>query len=178
MLDIETLDTKQSAVILSIAMVEFYPNDNSGATQIAHVFPSVTDQIKEGRTTSGDTAIWWMTQDTTAQLQMIEGRRRFEANGMPLDSIRDIIIANVMNADAIWAKGPDFDCKIVEDFLGTKFRWPFWKNRCVRTLNSVYPEYAQMASIEGLVKHNAVDDCHIQIAQIQSIYKNAKIIDL
>lgn len=74
MIDIETLDTKQSAVVLSIGAViwENRRRDDEGGVHwnLVEDFYQVLDidsQISRGRTVSQSTLLWWMDQDQEAR---------------------------------------------------------------------------------------------------------------
>src|SRR5690606_12661716 len=68
MLDLETLDTASSAVVVSIGAVAFDPYTNAiGDKFYVEMTEDIAEQQKKGRTISGDTVRWWMQQDVLAK---------------------------------------------------------------------------------------------------------------
>lgn len=168
MTDIETLDTKPTGVILSIAMVEFDPWDSQRTRTVFMRHISMPAQVVQGRTRSGDTALWWMEQEYEAQRRMLEGQRGAATD---LRAIADNIQEIVSVYGNLWANGPDFDYaflqNFVQQFATNPGRWPFWKHRCVRTLKNVYSQYIE--NVVPVCAHDPVEDCLFQIAQVSSV---------
>lgn len=164
MIDIETLDTKPTAVVTQIAGVWFNPWTQE--TQEAFSFTlSAAEQEALGRTVGAATALWWMGQSEQARRTMTAGQLG------TLDYFRalKIVRENVAGATCIWANGPDFDCVILANMLGGS--WPFWKNRCVRTLKGMFPERTKSIEIDPQLAHDALEDCRHQIRQVRAVYQ-------
>ena len=67
MVDIETLDTVQSAVVLSIGAVAFDPHTKElGEKFYVEFTTDLQAQQRLGRTISADTVTWWMQQGAAA----------------------------------------------------------------------------------------------------------------
>lgn len=168
MTDIETVDTKPTGVILSIAMVEFDPWDSLRTRTVFMRHISMSAQVAKGRTRSGDTALWWMDQEYEAQHRMLEGQRGAATD---LTSIADTIQHTIAAYGNLWANGPDFDYaflqNFVQQFATNPGRWPFWKHRCVRTLKNVYAQHVE--NVIHTVAHDPVEDCMFQIRQVQAV---------
>jgi hypothetical protein len=168
MTDIETVDTKPTGVILSIAMVEFDPWDNTRNRTVFMRHISMTAQVAHGRTRSANTALWWMDQEYEAQRRMLEGQ---QGAATDLTSIADTVQNIVSVYPNIWANGPDFDYaflqNFVQQFATNPGRWPFWKHRCVRTMKNIYAQHTVNAV--PLVAHDPVEDCLYQIRQVQDV---------
>lgn len=166
MVDIETLDTKPTGVILSVAAVEFDPYEPNPTNRVVADFHiNIRQQIAEGRTRSGDTALWWQEQSIEAQMDVLNGQKNAVSPHEARDIINQIVQGEYSN---LWANGPDFDFVLLSNFVGDKYKWPFWKHRCVRTLKN-------MVDVSNVVfvgaRHNALADCHYQIAQVRAAYK-------
>ena len=152
MLDIETLDTKPTALVLSLGLVWFdFDNPEVVPYEGKHHKIELRDQQRElGRTISVDTVMWWMEQSKQAQL----GLSSPFTERTPVATLHGIVEGAVQEADRIWAKGPDFDCVILANMFPA-IKWPFWKHRDVRTILDV--ARIKERRFEGIA-HNALDD--------------------
>jgi len=159
-IDLETLDTEPSAVVLSIGIVPFnqsliYPG------RLYH--PDIQEQINKGRTISGDTFFWWLSQDSGAR-EAIYSPERFEMKTI-LTSISEFMI----DAEGVWGNGSDFDNVILGSLYtqeDMRRPWSYTRNRDLRTLrllvNGPVPEYQGTA-------HNALDDARNQAGIAQAL---------
>jgi hypothetical protein len=173
MVDLETLDTQQSAAIVSIGAIVFDPRANG--IQDEHHFSVTIDQKSNeahGRTVSQDTLDWWSVQSQEAQDNTFNGPHtefstaiRFFChwvNGLQPTCTR------------IWAKDPDFDVAILRHAcqkLNLFFPFKFWEARSCRTaMEMAYPEgdFPQMA-MDG-PKHDSLADAKLQAMEIQHAY--------
>lgn len=167
MLDIETLDTRTSAVVLSIGMCKFDPVKQEITDRYYQVLSSI-DQTEMLRTVNGDTIEWWATQPEAARIVLDESREADEDTHVHLMRMGEWI-----GADAhVWGNGPSFDNAIVKslfDTYGVPLPWPFKNDRCYRTLCALGQRamtpmlYAKrpMPEPEGIA-HNALDDAVYQ----------------
>lgn len=169
MIDIETLDSKYSSVILSIAVIEFDINSPRSYRTLLNIYLPTEPQIMEGRTISADTCKWWMTQSPNAQLAMAIGRKTAEETGITLEVVRRELIEALDGADEIWANGPDFDCIILRDFLGYDFKWRFWAHRCARTFFRMFDYLIEPEAVTNKLGHDALADCVYQAEKIAHI---------
>ena len=139
MIDIETLDTTQTAVVLSIAAVAFEltpegPHfDESGLWLL-----SLNEQLAAGRTVSESTLQFWRDQSDDA--------RAHWRDGIPqkVDLVLDKLSSYITSRDVknIWANGITFDIGIVESLYreqGIKLPWRYSAARDSRTLTRVMP---------------------------------------
>lgn len=126
-IDLETLDTTRTAVILEIGITV---GDETGKViEQFQIFPNVSEQIAAGRTVSGDTVLWWMKQDGVIQAEQANAKR------YSVDDTRaelESFLKQHADAQYVLGNAPSFDCDIVADFLGHK-PWNFWIERDVRT---------------------------------------------
>lgn len=169
MIDIETLGTGGNSHVLSIGLVWFDINHpDESLIELPIIYP-VMDQPRSQ--IDGETVQWWMKQG-------VEAKEVF-AYALERDSLSDAAaeVANAVDkASRVWAKDPDFDCVILDNFvrnyLNKGIKWPFWKNRSVRTMLDVYPQAKQLP-FEG-VEHNALADAVHQAKQMQSVFTYLK----
>lgn len=169
MIDIETLGTGSNAHVLSIGMVWFDINHpDEPLIELPIIYPSM-DQPRSQ--IDGDTVRWWMNQSNAAKQVFANTVER-----VALSSAAATIVEATENASRIWAKDPDFDCVILANFtrnyLSHTIKWPFYRNRSVRTMLDVYPQ-AKELPFEG-VEHNALADAVHQAKQMQSVFTYLK----
>jgi len=169
MVDIETLDTRASAVIVSIGAVQFDPNSRLTGLSF-YVRLDMDAQLKAGRTVSDSAISWWAQQLNLARnvfcepvTPAVEGLRAFNAF--------------VADAEGVWGNGSDFDNAILasaNDTFGLK-GWSYRRNRCYRTLKQL----AANRNLPGLtrqgVRHNALEDAYYQAQRLQAIVANLKL---
>lgn len=170
MTDIETLDTKPTGVILSVAMVAFDPQSGEMET-ILNADMDAGQQVLEGRTVGKDTVEWWLQQDYKA-------RRRAFAPDIVMNprNVSDMIVNRVGAYPHLWANDPDFDYVFLQDFIRAyhpDFKWPFWKHRSVRTIKAFCPSIDYFYNVKA---HDPLEDCKHQIAEITSRMRNAGLI--
>lgn len=175
MLDLETLDTRTSAVVTSIGAVAFDPAGGPlGPKFYLELIEDTRSQQARGRTISGDTVRWWMQQGAQAQqlfsehpqpgierTSTVDGLTRFamfvEANGG-----RDV---------ELWGNGADFDNIILGtlyDDFGMRKPWSYSRNRCYRTMKNLGLSTKKAAKYG--VAHNALDDAIKQAVHLQEIF--------
>lgn len=176
MLDLETLDVKPSAVVLSIGAVVFdrYTRQQ-GPTFYVELTNHLDDQLKNGRTVSGDTIAWWMRQSP-------EARRVFEEKETSVDRCTTMFALSKFidfcrdnRVKYLWAKDPDFDVVILRsmfDDYGFKFPISYSKGRSCRTMEDVP---GVPLSDNWPAAHNALADAIEQAQRIQEIFTCLRI---
>lgn len=150
MLDIETLDTRPSAVVLSIGAVAF---DWGGAIgEPFSVRLDTTQQSVHGRTTDVSTVEWWLQQSDIARAAIAAPPT---AVMYALDSFA--LWLTPLRPVGVWGCGSDFDCTIVASLYASfDYPCPFtWRqHRCYRTLKALRCD----VKAESHANHVAVDD--------------------
>ena len=165
MLDLETLDTKSSAVVIAIGAVRFDTSSRALGEKFYAVPGDWSTQQKYGRTISGDTVEWWLKQEREAQQALIGSP---VTTAEALSSFIDFIGGD--KEVQIWGNGADFDNIILGTLyqdMGFKMPWSFSRNRCYRTMKSlgVGPKKAMRIGTH----HNALDDAVTQATHLQEI---------
>lgn len=163
MIDIEALDEKDSAVIVSVGMVVFDPNRTDSIAEYYDVC-DILDQ--PNRTIDISTTQWWLRQSQEAQ-------DVFDEEAAPLVTVLTTLFDTLalFELDQYWAKSPDFDLNILEhaaEQLGLKVPWNFRQRRDVRTIQDLLPP--GMVRNDIGVKHNALDDARAQAGVVQTAY--------
>jgi len=173
MVDIETLDTRPSAVVLSIGVVLFNRRDPSVKMEELKLTFGLKEyrdaQIKVGRTVDKETVAWWKKQDADAKLIFRQG------NVPSVEKALGELSAFLTQYDTkvlVWGNGASFDNTILVSLyrsFGMEAPWKFWNNRCFRTFKGEHGHIARPPAFAG-VKHDAVDDARQQALYLQAMY--------
>lgn len=160
MLDIETLDVRPTAVVLSIGAVKIIDG------QLIDKFYRKLDieaQLEVERTISADTLKWWATQNSAVFGEALDGSEGVTSS---LEALYDFI----NDAPAcVWGNGVAMDNVIItdisRDFIGEP-TWSFRYDRCYRTLRGtpLFKKFLQNTSpiaFDGDA-HNALHDAIYQ----------------
>ena len=161
MIDIETLDTANSAVVTRVGWCLF---DHDRISPGQEVIMDIQEQIDMGRTISASTLRFWMEQPDIA-------RQRVFCNDNPL-SVNDLatqlrMVIGTSKIDCVWSHGPHFDMAILKDLLGDgvfHYRSP----RDTRTMSMLAPHIAKPAAV---TKHSAGDDSFAQAQWMQLVWE-------
>ena len=170
MLDLETMDTKPTAAILSIGACSFDPEHTNEADELPTFERRITLVSNEalGRTFSASTIQWWLQQPKAAQQSLYEGD--LISLKQALFDLRAWINALSPTPHRLWAKDPDFDNNILADAFGALGEPPlfkYWQTRSVRTVVELgYPD-GDAPAMAG-TKHSAVEDAVWQALLVQS----------
>ena len=164
MIDIETLDTAPTAVVLSIGAVKFDPYNMAAEPHTKTVwFPSLEEQFELGRTTSDSTLEWWSKQD-----KEIFDRALSEDHRQPLSDIFATINKYAAGIDKIWCQGPQFDMVIIENMYTQAkhhFNWQYWQIQDCRTVFNMMPVDPRKSVQQDL--HDAGEDAYWQAVCLQ-----------
>lgn len=162
MFDIETLNTKPDAIVLSIGAVVF---TREGIVDTFSINLSMKEQLDKGRTLSESTFYWWMQQTQEASKAVstdLHGvRTGLGQFYMWLNRLVD------MNSVLVWGNGAQFDNVIMKHLLNQYGYsdgklWKFYNDRCFRT----YINSAKVERVKPITAHVALDDA---IAQAQTL---------
>ena len=162
MLDLETLDTKATSVILSIGMASF---DSAGVRGKLLLYPKIDEQFEEGRTVSSSTLLWWFGQSEQARMDLVKGER------LSKPSVEKAIVEWLSaqgKLEGMWGNGSDFDNPMLSHYLPGM--WQYFLNRCYRTLKSVYGKSAPKPPVNSDA-HNALSDAVWQAEHLILINK-------
>ncbi len=176
MLDLETLDTADTAVILSIGAVKFDPN----GTELGESFYVAIDprgQTRYGRTMSAETVLWWMDpkQDEIRRAMLNEEKTDLSSALYTFESwyshcppyLRRPPIASV------WGNGSNFDNVILRSAyasVGQPCPFDAFHDRCFRTLKSINSTKSVEPTRENA--HHALADAQHQAHWVQAIVRN------
>lgn len=169
MIDLETLDTDATCVILSIGACVFDPMTGI-ITDELYMEINKDAQIKEGRTISASTLDWWMTQPAE------ERDRVLVDNSSKLELYQ--ALANLANfvpkGDKVWANGIDFDLRILEHAytsMSIEVPWRFYNTEHVRTICNLTDGFISRKDFEFEgQQHNALHDARHQVKYVSVMY--------
>lgn len=166
MVDIESLDTKSTCVVLSVGAVPFsIEKKTTYSLESFYVTIDIKSGIDSGRTIAEHTLLWWMKQDTESKKVF------FEKDRLHIDEFK-LAFANwikffSLNYDRIvvWAKGPSFDISVLDNVYDYKTPYHFREVRDVRTIIDLY-RFLGLGdegdyNLDG-PKHNALHDAIYQ----------------
>jgi hypothetical protein len=179
MLDLETLDTRPGAVILSLGAVFFNPIDNMLGEE-CHWIISRADSEALGLTVSADTLAWWEKQSAEAKKTL---RVASSTDGEPLAQVLHEFNEFLGKAKGgtskvkIWGNGSDFDnVLLIAAYEAAKVKpaWKYYNHRCFRTLKGLAP--AVKIDRQGTY-HNALDDAKTQAEHAIKIYQHLGLKD-
>lgn len=157
MLDLETLDTKPSAVVASIGAVKFNTTTNSIIERYSATL-HIDEQLILGRTISGGTLRWWFGQDKAVQ----ESTFLQSTTTDPKSALKTL--ATLCSGCCVWGNGAGFDNTIIHslaDDYGIDPIWPFWTDRCFRTISAIFDPRKQLRG-DNTMRHDALADAEQQ----------------
>ena len=176
--DLETLDTRATAVVLSLGIVPFtLTGDNTFEELVAggtNILFNIEEQSERGRTCSADTIAWWGNQGESAQEVLSGGTRHSPA------SLHELIAFTVGTPapKAKWyARGLHFDMAIMNslcDVYGIREPWGYQGGRDLRTwfdFYAVYEREAWRAAQPGFIAHNSLHDSALEALHMQYCYQ-------
>lgn len=158
MIDLETVDSRPTAAILSIGAVVFH---GAGAGREFYIPVDVESCKAVGMTESAETLAWWAKQSEQARSVFNDPDRK---------PIRFALgeLARFVDPDArVWGNGAAFDNAILANAYaacGMRLPWKFWNDRCYRTIAA----FARTRRVQSGTHHNALDDAKSQAEHLLS----------
>lgn len=165
-IDLETLDTKPGATILSLGAVKFNPLSDDEPHSELYIKIDLDEQDGLGRSVSDDTLAWWAKQDASIMEEALDPEGRMSVE----DTLKQLSKWAV-GLDIIWGQGYGFDMTILEDLyrsVGVPIPWNFWQIRDSRTLLACLDRDPRKDMQTDL--HNALADSYYQAKAIQIAY--------
>jgi len=169
MVDIETLDTEPTAVVLSAAVGEFFtcPNGTFDIGETREWVLPITPQIEVGRTISGKTLEWWAGQRPEIfQSAISKGGDEAELE-MCIQALDSFI-----RRSNFWGNGATFDNVIMRHLMRTYIDpdqlWKYRQDRCYRTIQATFDPGRRLKP-KRKNAHRALDDVLFQIQYLKEI---------
>lgn len=153
MIDLETLDTVATSVIVSIGAQPFHLERGE---LLPGGFYAVCDvNLQPNRTTSDSTLEWWSKQSAEARAVFDDPEQ------LPLEEALKRLTAFIgTHQPRVWSNGANFDQPILAHAysqLGMREPWPFWGSRCLRTYRGL-PGADKAEVPQNALEHNALAD--------------------
>jgi hypothetical protein len=165
MLDLETWDTGNDAVIVSIGACKFNADDILDRFHVA-IDPASSQRF--GLKIGAACMLWWLDPERD------EARRNWLA--LPKVELEPALYGFAGWATsgqpiaAMWGNGSTFDNVILRssyNAVGLEYPVKFWQDHCYRTAKS----YTDVALVREGVHHNALDDAISQAKHLQAIWR-------
>ena len=172
MIDIETLSTKNNAVILTIGAIKFKRDDDiKELKDMESFYIRIRKEscIILGMDIDKDTELWWSKQTDKAKYEVFVNKDRI--------GIKDGLIKLaefVKNHKCVWSHSPSFDCVILENAYSKcnlQVPWKFWNLRDTRTLYDLGKVNLKLFSTESDA-HNSLFDAYNQVKALNMAFKN------
>ena len=168
MTDLESLDTKPTAVIASIGVVLF--TADKVFKDKFYVPVDIQSCLDKGMTVNGSTIQFWMKQDEDA-------RKVFNEKTVPIDKalqqLRNFVFKNVHSYNVTMVgNSARFDLGILENAFhacGQEPFWKFWNEACYRSWKNLKgaPKIERIGT-----HHSAIDDALSQANHAIAINKH------
>lgn len=165
MLDLETMSSKPTALILSIGAVAF---DIKSGTIMETFYERIAWQttINKQFDIEPSTVAWWLCQSQEARMDiMLAG----EPLAPVLEAFRSFVLG--YGAPLIWGNGAAFDNVVLRhayEALNIGAPWTFRQDACYRSLKTCFP--TKQDTMKG-VQHNALDDATAQAKHLMQIVR-------
>ncbi len=168
MIDIETLDTENTAAVISIGAEVFDPEIKEVEERTFHVNITFAEALEYG-THSESTVKFWERQPEAAVATLFDPAPVTLREA--LDEFGKYVRSWKPKPKYIWGNSPSFDVAILRHACkktGAKFPFTPWVEMDVRTLKNLLPKDA-VPKKTG-VNHSAVDDCLWQCKIVQMFH--------
>jgi hypothetical protein len=180
--DIETLATSSNAVVLTIGIVVFDPNEQDTVEQLTsralEVAVPVAPQLAAGRIIDPATLAWWFEQSDAARKSVIPAfREEIDVGSVPsvLGPIALYVSQQTQGRGCFWANPPTFDLAILDSLYSMFGLGLFVRDHragrdvrtLLRTVGEIHPSFDPWPSGSALTAHSAKDDAVAQALAVQ-----------
>lgn len=170
MIDLETVGSTPGCGILSIGAVAFHVD--GWVVDELYVVVSRISCREHGLFEEQDTLDWWAKQTDEARQILLLAEDPDGTLSLPaaLDELNRFVARHP--GCTVYGNGSDFDNAILAAAAraaGCKLAWPFWQNRCYRTMKGRTPQ-VKLARVG--THHNALDDARTQAQHLGQIERS------
>jgi hypothetical protein len=165
MVDIETMGTGPNAPILSIGAVAF---NAEGIHKEFYTTCNLQSTVDSGAIIDPNTVMWWLRQDAIARDALEDCQDSATSLTTALKDFVTFIDPKSSLLRGVWGNGATFDNVIIQQSckrVGVE-AWPFWLDKCYRTVKSAYPT-VKMQRVG--THHNALSDAKSQALHLIDI---------
>lgn len=170
MVDLETMSVRPNAIIVSIGAV-YFDETEIGDTFYRRI--DIADSIRQGFLLDASTLKWWLSQRDGARQEIVDA----SAEDTVKTALREFSQFVKDKEHRVWGNGAAFDNVILRNAYinsGIPTPWIPWKDRCFRTLKSMFPDTVEPTR-QG-THHNALDDAVHQVKWLQKIYEEENLV--
>ena len=176
MLDLETLSTKNNAIILIIGAIKFNRNDkwddsfnldNINKNKIFYQRITIESCEKVGLDRDIKTEEWWNQQDECVFNEAFG----YENERISIQDALKNFNKWFGTSKYIWGNGSIFDITILSEAYnrcGIEIPWKFYNVRDLRTILDI--NNVKLSDFHNNSKHNALYDCFFQIKALQKCF--------
>lgn len=168
MLDLETAGVEPNAPVLSIGALAFVVDQDKSLTEVGtfHEGVNLQEQLDAGAVIGASTFLWWLQQEDPARRKLLALQKKAQTPVAAVDNFNRFCenAASAVQAEdfSMWGNGAAFDNTLLRAlFARTSIKpaWPFWQDKCYRTLKGLAPE----VELRRLgTHHDALDDARSQ----------------
>lgn len=165
-IDLETLDVRPTATVLTLGGVKFNPHRDADPYDELYFKISIDDQDRYGRTVDDGTIAWWTRQDPAIMEEAFD--QSDPSQVQTVEQACASIARWAVGVDTFWGQGYGFDFTMLEDMfrsIGRPIPWQFWQVLDSRTLFKLLPVDPRKSMQNNL--HNALADAYFQARAIQ-----------
>lgn len=166
MIDIETLDVKPTAVVLSVGAYKFDPYTSNSPYDMFYRKILIDDQDALNRTIGETTMEWWSKQDPVILEEAMD-----QTDGVTVMEFTKELRKWLVGVDKLWGHGYGFDYTIIENMFNSvdaHAPWSVYDIRDSRTLFTLMPTDPRTPMQQNL--HKASDDAYYQAKAVQITY--------
>ena len=168
MLDIETLDSSDTAAVVSIGAVKMNYSTLEISEEYQCIFSDLDGQLELGRTKNEDTMKWWANLPTHASEPLFYPELFGEILRTTKEGLTEL--SEFCKNCYVWGYGSMFDNVIIRSIMRDYSVKPLWHYRddmCARTLINVFPMASNIPRVG--THHNALDDARTQMNWLREI---------
>lgn len=172
MVDLETLGQAPGCIVLSIGAVAF---DANGLGAEFYRVINIDHSKELGLHENEEILAWWNKQSPEAR-KVIDEASKAKTSVKVHEAIKDFnqyLLPFTHGGVKVWGNGANFDNTILAAMYtaaGLKTPWPFWNDRCYRTLKNLFKGIKPEVAREGTY-HNALDDAIAQARHAVQIFE-------
>ncbi len=159
MLDLETLGSHPSAVIVAIGAAKF-----AGGVVLESFYRRIDPEscVEAGLTVDVSTIMWWLKQPDASRLEITQPSE-------PLKTVLEEFAQWIGPGAVVWGNGASFDPVVLTQTYraaGVRVPWKYSNERCYRTVKSLFPHVPMQR--DG-THHNALDDAKAQALHLMEM---------
>jgi len=172
--DLETLDTANNAVVLSVGITPFKITEQNTFEELVdrgfEMLFDVDKQIERGATVSDDTLKWWSEQSGRAQ-EVLNGGTNDPQDF--LDACKTDFPDINLNKALWYCHGTHFDIAIMQNLFerySMKAPWHYQSPRDARTWMDFFGGIKWPEKPKGFIPHNALHDSAFEVTAMQHMW--------